>query len=55
MVDYKTNNFKRIKDYTDKYALQLKLYADVVAESFGVKVRGRYIYSFTLGKFIEVN
>ena len=55
VVDYKTNNFKRIKDYTDKYALQLKLYADVVAESFGVKVRGRYIYSFTLGKFIEVN
>ncbi len=54
VVDYKTNNFKNEKDYLDKYALQLKLYADVVAESFGVKVAKKLIYSFKLNKFIEV-
>lgn len=55
VIDYKTNNFKNAKDYLDKYSLQLKLYADVIAESFGVKIKGKFIYSFTLGKFIEVN
>lgn len=54
VLDYKTNNFKKEKDYLDKYALQLQLYADVVAESFGVKIAKKLIYSFKLGKFIEV-
>ena len=54
VIDYKTNNFKREKDYIDKYSLQLKTYAGVVEESYGVKVVGKYIYSFTLEKFIEI-
>lgn len=54
VLDYKTNNFKKEKDYLDKYALQLKLYSDVVAESFGVRVSKKLIYSFKLNKFIEV-
>ena len=54
VIDYKTNNFKREKDYIDKYSLQLKTYASVVEESFGVRVVGKYIYSFTLEKFIEI-
>lgn len=54
VVDYKTNGWKDEKRYLENYATQLKMYSQVLAESLGVKVKKMYLYSFTIGKFIEV-
>ena len=54
VVDFKTNNWKDEDRYVSNYATQLNMYSQVLEESLGIKVRKKYLYSFTLGKFIEV-
>ena len=54
VVDFKTNGWKDEKRYLESYSTQLKMYSQVLAESLGVKVNKMYLYSFTMGKFIEV-
>ena len=54
VVDFKTNNWKDENRYIANYATQLNMYSQVLGESLGLKVQKKYLYSFTLGKFIEV-
>lgn len=54
VVDFKTNAWKDEMPYLKNYATQLNMYSQVLAESLGIKVSKKYLYSFTMGKFIEV-
>ncbi len=54
VVDYKTNAWKDESKYINAYSTQLNMYSQVLQESLGVNVIKKYLYSFTIGKFIEV-
>ncbi len=55
VVDYKTDRvYKSISELTDKYAVQLKLYAEAIEKNTGKKVRECIIYSFDKGEEVNV-
>ena len=62
LVDYKTDGLssksldeeKLTNDLIDSYAIQLKIYEDVLKELTGYEVSSTYIYSFALNKEIEL-
>ena len=57
VLDYKTDRVDTAQELIDRYATQLKLYADVLERVFGarkLKVKEILIYSFSLEKLITL-
>jgi len=54
LIDYKTNRGVSEDDLKKAYALQIKIYADAFELATGIKISNKYLYSFKLGKLIEV-
>lgn len=54
LIDYKTNRGVSDTQLTDLYRLQLELYSRAFEEATGKSVSHKCIYSFCLGKLIEV-
>ena len=54
LVDYKTDRVNDEQTLLERYKKQLELYADAVAESFGLPVLEKIIYSLHLKKKIHV-
>ena len=54
IIDYKTNRGVTEEDLVKEYQLQLNLYQKAFEEATNLKVSNKYLYSFSLGKLIEV-
>jgi ATP-dependent helicase/nuclease subunit A len=54
LLDYKTDFVKNENILIERYRLQLDYYARAIEELYGIRVKQKYIYSFTLGKEIEI-
>lgn len=54
VVDYKTDRLQNETDFVVKYASQVLLYKKALAECTGYGVKSAVLYSFHLGKEIEV-
>ena len=54
LVDYKTDRNVTEKKLIDRYDLQLKLYSKALAAILGKDVQEAYLYSFDLGKAVQV-
>lgn len=54
IVDFKTNRTQNEKFLIDHYAMQLNMYARAFEKAYGLKVKKKLLYSFEMGKFIEV-
>lgn len=54
LVDYKTNRGITEQELSEEYKGQLKIYSDALSQMTGLKVKERLLYSFSLGKAIEV-
>ncbi len=55
LVDYKTDSGKDPEELVQRYALQIGLYQKAAERIVGSKVKGSYLYSFALGRFIKIN
>ena len=54
LLDYKTDRVKEEKILIDRYKVQLDLYKRALEAATCRKVKEVYIYSFVLGKVIEL-
>lgn len=54
LVDYKTDRTDEEQKYKDDYKLQLDIYKDALTKEFSLPVKQMMIYSFTLGRFINL-
>lgn len=54
IIDYKTDRVEKEETLIKRYRLQLELYADAAAKAYSKEKKEMYIYSFALGRFIEV-
>ena len=54
LIDYKTNRGITPEILINEYKLQLSLYQKAFEEATKLKVTHKYLYSFYLGKLIEV-
>lgn len=54
IVDYKTDRIYEENRLREMYAPQLELYAKAFEQILKAPVGGKYIYSFSLGKTIEL-
>jgi len=54
LIDYKTNRGITAEQLAKEYSLQLNLYSHAFEEATGISVTHKFLYSFTLGKLIEV-
>lgn len=54
LVDYKTDRGKTEAEFLQAYSMQLALYRDAIEKRLGVQVRRSVLYSFSLGREIEV-
>ena len=54
VLDYKTDKVSADEDLIDRYRVQLDLYAEALKRSTGKTVAGKYLYSFSLGRCIDV-
>ena len=54
VVDYKTDRLEHENSFKEKYHRQLELYGQALSKTTGLKVAALYIYSFRLGKTIEI-
>lgn len=54
LVDYKTNRGISEQALADEYRGQLEIYSRAITEMTGMRVKERLLYSFSLGKTIEV-
>ena len=54
VVDYKTDRLEHENSFKEKYHRQLELYGQALSKATGFKVAALYIYSFRLGKTIEI-
>jgi len=55
IIDYKTDYTENGQTLIDRYKKQLEIYTLCAEISMGKKVRGSYIYSFWLGKAIDIS
>lgn len=55
LVDFKTDNLLDQSEYISKYKLQLDIYKEAIYKLTNIKVDKVYIYSFRLGKEIEIH
>jgi len=54
LVDFKTDNLTIESEYISRYKLQLDIYKEAIEKLTLIKVSKVYIYSFKLGKEIEI-
>ena len=54
LVDFKTDNLEEEEIFIQKYKLQLDIYRRALEKLTGKEVEKTYIYSFKLGKEIEI-
>lgn len=54
IIDFKTNKFTHEEQFKNTYSLQLEIYAKAYEYAFNKPVKNKFIYSFELGKLIEV-
>ena len=54
LIDYKSDRFTDEQQYIEDYKLQLDIYEEALAQEFSMPVKQKLIYSFRLGKTIEV-
>ena len=54
LVDFKTDNLEKEEMFVQKYKLQLDIYRRALEKLTGMNVEKTYIYSFKLGKEIEI-
>ena len=54
LIDYKSDRFTDEQQYIEDYKLQLDIYEEALAQEFSMPVKQKLIYSFRLGKIIEV-
>jgi ATP-dependent helicase/nuclease subunit A len=54
LVDYKTDHSYNVAELTEKYALQLNIYAEAIEKILKKKVKEKYLYLFHSGKLLQV-
>ena len=54
LIDYKSDRVKTADELIKKYAKQLELYKKAIEPRLNTKIKESYIYSFYLGKEVEV-
>ena len=54
LVDYKTDRVKNEEELRERYRKQIMLYSDALEAILGKKVKRRVLYSFYLGKEVEI-
>ena len=54
LVDFKTDNLEEEEMFIQKYNIQLDIYKRALEKLTGISVEKTYIYSFKLGKEIEI-
>lgn len=54
LVDYKTDRVKKEEELVKRYKVQVELYKQALEQAMGIRVKGMYLYSFSLEKEIEV-
>jgi ATP-dependent helicase/nuclease subunit A len=54
LVDYKTDHTYNGAELTEKYALQLNIYAEAIEKILRKKVKEKYLYLFHSGKLLRV-
>ena len=54
VIDYKTDRVNSDSDLTDRYSRQLQIYGNAASRTFAKPIKKLLIYSFALGRFIEV-
>ena len=54
LIDYKSDRFTDEQQYVEDYKLQLDIYGEALEQEFSMPVKQKLIYSFRLGKIIEV-
>lgn len=54
LVDYKTDRVKHEEELTERYKKQIMLYSNALEAIVGKKVKRRVLYSFSLGKEVEI-
>ena len=55
LVDFKTDNLENEEEFISRYKVQLEIYKRALEKLSNKKVEKSYIYSFKLGKEIEVD
>ncbi len=55
LIDYKSDNINDEREYKSIYKPQLDIYAEALEACTGIKVKEKYIYSFKLQKFIDID
>lgn len=55
LVDFKTDNLLEESEFISRYKLQLDIYKEAIEKLTKIKVNKVYIYSFKLGKEIEIH
>ena len=54
ILDYKTDAVSSAKQLTDRYQIQLDLYARALQKATGKKLKEKLIYSFSLQEIVEI-
>ena len=54
-MDYKTDRAEDVSDLVKKYKMQLDYYEKALEKVTGKRVKEKWIYSFYLGKAIQLN
>ena len=54
LVDYKTDRVKNEEELRERYQKQIMLYSNALEAILGKKVKRRVLYSFSLGKEVEI-
>ena len=54
LIDYKTNRTKDTNFLVQSYALQLEIYKQAFEKATNIAINKKFLYSFYLGKLIEV-
>ena len=55
LVDFKTDNLEKEDEFISRYKIQLQIYKRALEKLTNKKIEKSYIYSFKLGKEIEVD
>lgn len=55
IVDFKTTRLDNEDEFTEKYRIQLDIYAKAMESTFSLPVKEKYVYSFYLNKAIKIS
>ena len=54
LIDYKTNRTSNVTDLINQYSLQLEIYKIAFEKATNIKISKKFLYSFYLGRLIEI-